>query len=351
MDELLVILEEHTKRYPHLTSLDLLKLVYQNEFGPGHFITDEGASLKRLEVEVQQLGQAHRDLLFEDIGNDLMRLHLNALGTSLSLKTVNRFFTLTAQEKQGSVESFEDKLQILLEHYPSEELRRHIKEHKDAGYPPFSHSETYRKQYAPSYRVVKADFARYFPVFQGIEQLLREKEQVIVAIDGRSGAGKSFLGSLLSAVYDCQVVSMDHFFLRPQQRTPARLQEPGGNVDYERFQAEVISKLKDTQPFSYRIYNCQTNSYSSSPLIEPQRLVVVEGSYSHHPILTEHYDLKVFLTIPAPLQRERILERNGPKMLKRFVNEWIPLEELYFTSLEIQEKSDVIIDTNWKKTP
>ena len=33
---------------------------------------------------------------------------------------------------------------------------------------------------------------------------------------------------------------MDDFFLRPEQRRPERFAEPGGNVDRERFAAEVL---------------------------------------------------------------------------------------------------------------
>lgn len=35
----------------------------------------------------------------------------------------------------------------------------------------------------------------------------------------------------------------DDFFLRPEQRTPERLAEPGGNLDRERMKSEVIDRL------------------------------------------------------------------------------------------------------------
>ena len=73
-----------------------------------------------------------------------------------------------------------------------------------------------------------------------IDELLTQKETVIVAIDGKCTSGKTTLASKLAEIYDCNVFHMDDFFLRPEQRTPERFAEVGGNVDYERFQEEVL---------------------------------------------------------------------------------------------------------------
>ena len=346
MDELLEILLEHKRRYPQLTAVDLVKLVYQNHFGSGHFITDESASLKRLEEEVSQLEPGeNKEMLFESIGNGLYRLNLRFLGSNLPLATVNRFFVLTAQEKRGDMDSFKTKLELVLQNHQDEDLESYLDTYEKAGYPAVHHSDAYKKYYAPSYRLVSSDFALYFSVFKQIETLFSAKQRILVAVDGRSGAGKSHLSQLLHEVYDCPVISMDHFFLRPEQRSKKRMQEPGGNVDYERFKLEVTDKLRGNAPFRYQVYDCQTNTFSPSELIEPHKLIVVEGSYSHHPLLVDDYDLKIFLTVPASVQERRILKRNGPVMLPRFKNEWIPLEELYFSALQIEEQSDLSLET------
>ena len=51
MEELIEVLQRRKARYPQATAVDLVKLVYLSEFGTGHFIADEGASLARLEEE------------------------------------------------------------------------------------------------------------------------------------------------------------------------------------------------------------------------------------------------------------------------------------------------------------
>ena len=45
---------------------------------------------------------------------------------------------------------------------------------------------------------------------------------VLVAIEGRCASGKSTLAAQLSEHYNCPLIHMDEFFLRPEQRTPSR---------------------------------------------------------------------------------------------------------------------------------
>ena len=78
----------------------------------------------------------------------------------------------------------------------------------------------------------------------------QNKSSVIIAVDGRCAAGKTYLASRIKEAINCNVIHMDHFFLRPKQRTSERLKEPGGNVDYERFTEEVMKPLKEGKAFS-----------------------------------------------------------------------------------------------------
>ena len=122
MEELIEVLQRHKARYPQATAVDLDKLVNQSEYGPGHFITDEGASLARLEEECRSLKTAGvEDELLEPIGRGLVRLHLRALPTGVSLFTVNRFFVLAAQKVRGSRECLRGTLEVLREYLQGEE--------------------------------------------------------------------------------------------------------------------------------------------------------------------------------------------------------------------------------------
>ena len=175
-----------------------------------------------------------------------------------------------------------------------------------------------------------------------INMLLEEKNFVIVAIDGKCASGKTTLASQLAETYDCNVFHMDDFFLRPEQRIPERFAEVGGNVDYERFQEEVLLPLKTRKAFSYRPFDCKTFTLSESVSVAPKRLNIVEGSYSHHPYFENPYDLKILLTVDEETQRQRILERPA-SLHKRFFETWIPMENRYFDGFAIPSEADFII--------
>ena len=169
-----------------------------------------------------------------------------------------------------------------------------------------------------------------------IDELLSQKEQVIVAIDGNCTAGKTTLAGKLAELYDCNVFHMDDFFLRPEQRTPERYAEIGENVDYERFMEEVLLPLKAGNSFSYRPFDCSTFTLTEPVEVIPKKLNIIEGTYSHHPYFGDSYDLRIFLSVTPEVQRQRILER--PSFLhQRFFEEWIPMEDQYFESFGISD--------------
>lgn len=168
-----------------------------------------------------------------------------------------------------------------------------------------------------------------------IRALAAAQPRVLVAIDGRCAAGKTTLAASLQAQLACNVFHMDDFFLRPEQHTPERLRQPGGNVDFERFLTEVLRPLRDGAPVTYRPYDCRTQRLCAPVHAEARPVNLIEGSYSCHPALWDLYDLHVFLSVGPEEQHRRIAARNGEKMLPMFTNVWIPMEETYFARFQV----------------
>ena len=353
-DDLRKILLQHLETYPEMQIRDMVKLIYQNEFAGGHMIANETDSMNRLKDEVEALSKHTRNtqglVPFEEIGNGLCRLHLGKLSDpDISLQTVNKMFVSTANSVSGSMASFEDKLNVLRQccrdkelPYPVGDVDVYLADYKKSGYPAVSHSEPYKKAYCPAYRIVKSEYMHYFDLFRKIDLLLSKREMVKVAIEGNSGAGKSTLASLIQSVYDCNIFHMDDFFLSPELKTKERLKEIGGNVDYVRFKEEIFSNLHHGGAFQYRVYDCKLMDFAEHVSVTPKRLNIIEGSYSLHPTLADYYDLKIFLELDEKEQSARILKRNGAVMHKRFLNEWIPLENQYFREMKIKEQCDLV---------
>lgn len=168
----------------------------------------------------------------------------------------------------------------------------------------------------------------------------------ILAIDGRCASGKTTLGSQLAVEWGADLIHMDDFFLRPEQRTPERFAQPGENIDHERFLEEVLQPLRAGGPFSYRPYRPHEGRYEDPIRVVPEAVTIIEGSYACHPKLRDYYDLRIFLDVDPEEQMRRITARSSPEIAESFRNRWIPLEELYFTSLNVREVCDMIIENN-----
>lgn len=190
---------------------------------------------------------------------------------------------------------------------------------------------------------------RFQPAVDAIEELLEKhkdsSEPILVAIDGMCGSGKTTLGEYLHQVFDCNLFHVDDFFLRLEQRTPERLQEVGGNVDYERFEETVLVPIRKRHNVIYQPFSCMEWKLMDAYEIPYKNLNIVEGSYSMHPYFKNPYDLRIFMNISAKDQMENIIKRNGPKKAKDFKEKWIPKEEAYFEKFHVQ---DGTLEIMWK---
>lgn len=370
------ILLEHWRKYPEMEIQDLVKLVYQSEFGGGHLIQDEDESLRRLKAEYEdrqwaagrvwdagepqgtegEAGEPRKTEwgacwdFREPAGYGMCRIKLAALDLGLAPETLNQMFVLSAAQVKGSVDGLEKGLELLYGmcgdaiSISKGEAEAYLRQYRTDGYPVVSHSSRYRRLYHPGYRIVNSMYGKYLSLFISIDRLLKMKKggTVNIAVDGMSGSGKSTLGKLLAGIYGCNVFHMDDFFLQPVQRTAGRLGAPGGNVDYERFKEQVTDHLSDPGGVQYQVYDCGRQELAKRVWVPCGQLNVIEGSYSQHPYFGDCYDLRVFLEIGGEEQVERIRRRNGEFMLRRFVEEWIPMENAYFQAFKIRENSHLL---------
>ena len=209
-----------------------------------------------------------------------------------------------------------------------------------------SHSPEYREAHQPAYRIIPERYLECLDIWIETDRLIQQKGRAVLAVDGRCGSGKTTFASMLEEIYDAAVIHMDDFFLPPELRTPERLAEPGGNVDYERFAEEVSAKIG--KEFSYRIFDCSEMTFRGEHPVPQKELTVAEGSYSLHPAAKFPADLKIFVTCSADVQKKRIFSRNGAALYQRFIREWIPMEERYFSAMSIPEQCGWILDSGIK---
>ena len=184
---------------------------------------------------------------------------------------------------------------------------------------------------------------------QRISLLLKENKKsfITIAIDGMTGSGKTTLAEELKKIYNSPIFHADDFFLPPELRTEDRLNEPGGNIHYEKMKKEIIDILvegKIGDIIKYRPFNCRIQKLGEEKSFKIEKINIVEGSYCLNPYFGKYYDISIFLKINEKSQIERLMKR-CPQMINNFVNKWIPLEKKYHEFYKVYENS--IIQFNY----
>lgn len=342
----------HYEEYPAMETQDIFKFLFQSAFGCEHLVTDEDAALSYVLREYERVSP-HAAPRTDRLAGDYSRVHLSWLHDGLTPETLTRMFCASATSEAHGTSRLESLISTTVEliesgsiPLSSAEFEEDLTAWKAMGFPAVHHSEIFRTTYTPAYRVVSNRFANFLPLFSRLDTMLT-KGSVILALEGGSASGKSTLAESLREVYGCNVIHMDDFFLRPHQRTPERLSEVGGNLDRERFAAEVLPALAQGATVTYSPFDCATQSLSAPIILAPNRLTVVEGAYTLHPAFGDYCDLSVYLDIDPEQQRSRIMKRNSPTFAQRFFNEWIPLENRYFTETDIRARVHMTVPV-WK---
>ncbi|MBR2972419.1 MAG: hypothetical protein IKC61_05785 [Clostridia bacterium] len=341
---------KHSEAYPNMQIKDLFKYIFQSAFGCEHLVSDLDASISYINIERKSIG-SYEEPLTEQLDGSYSRVHLSCLNKGLTPRTLGKIFCLSAKTENGGREALLEKLGVareLIEQgllpFSLSDFEKELTAWRELNYPAIRHSEAFRNEYRPAYRVVADKYVSILPLLSQLDSRLT-RGRVILAIDGGCASGKTTLANMLRDIYDCTVFHMDDFFLRPEQRTAERLAEIGGNVDRERFEEEILKPLCNNEAqICYRPYNCATQELGAPVCVSPTKLVVVEGVYSMHNGLSGYYDYSVYLDTDLETRRTRISVRNSKEMAERFFNEWIPLEESYFTDMKVKERCDLIIE-------
>ena len=342
------LLLKHYQSYPQLQMQDIFKFIHQSAFGCEHMVSSLDAATDYIRAEYETADLSDTPLVVP-LDGAYSRVYLTYLDNGLSAQTLGKLFYLSAKAETNGKADAENKLSVAAElvrqgklPYSAESFEEAAEKWKADGYPAVHHSDIFRNTYKPAYRVIANIFVPFLPLFAKLDQILASGT-VNLAIEGGSASGKSTLSTLLETLYGCTVLHMDDFFLRPEQRTPERYKEVGGNIDYERFSAEVLKPLGKREPISYRKFDCSTQTLSAPCTALPEKLTIIEGVYSMHPKFENYYNLSVFLDITPALQTARISRRNTPALAERFHNTWIPLENRYFEETQIQGRCNITV--------
>ena len=163
------LLREHFERRPLMRATDFYKLLYQGVFGVGHIMGDAAWDWLRREAEGLNLEKHPGEPLLEEVSADgsMVRVNLRPyLRRGLPLEGLFEAMKETAL-RGGSNEQFLEAWEVLKGlaasgdiQIDSGELETLDEELRTGGPSPHHHSETYREEYHPAYRIVRKEFLK-----------------------------------------------------------------------------------------------------------------------------------------------------------------------------------------------
>lgn len=167
-----------------------------------------------------------------------------------------------------------------------------------------------------------------------IDELLKNKDQVIIAIDGPCGSGKTTLAADLQKEYNATVFHMDDYLLPKDKQTKSM----AGMIDLVRFQEEVLVALYEKEPVVTAAFDEETQTMGAQQKYTPEKLVIIEGAFSQHPLFTSFYDLKIWIEASEETREKRLKEQGRWDAYKEVR---IPAEDAYFEFYEVCDNIDV----------
>lgn len=160
MNNFLDILKFHLNKYPLMQAEDIYKLAYQFYFGPAHFINDKEKAYAYLLKEAEETN--NKDIELIDVG-EYVRVSL--INNEKYLLELFNAFVEFAKKSDKSIDDFIKLLDTCGEYLINNEVLYHdflslLQKMEELNYPAISHSQIYKDNYHPHYRLINKEIAK-----------------------------------------------------------------------------------------------------------------------------------------------------------------------------------------------
>jgi len=156
----------------------------------------------------------------------------------------------------------------------------------------------------------------------------------VLAIDGRSGTGKTRLAAELSAELGAAVVSLEDFY--------------GGWDGLDRgigvLVSEVLEPLAAGRTVRVPRYDWVARAWGEPVVLEPPEVLIVEGVGAGARRAAAFESLLVWLEAPTAVRKQRALDRDG-ETFAPYWDMWAAQEEAMLARERTQERADLVLRT------
>ena len=186
-----------------------------------------------------------------------------------------------------------------------------------------------------------------------IEKLMKNNtKSILVALDGRSGTGKSTIAKEIANRLGGVEILADNFWAGGSdeewdKRTPQ--EKSNTAIDWKRIRNEVLEPLLSGEPASWRSFDWKAGKGLAKNAIKcnPTKLIVLDGAYSSRPELQDIIDLSILVEAPDDFNRRtRLINREGKNYMDNWHKRWDPAEDYYFSNVRPKSSFDIVIINN-----
>lgn len=154
----------------------------------------------------------------------------------------------------------------------------------------------------------------------------------VIAIDGRSGAGKSSLATLLAGELDAPVVPLEDLY--------------GGWDGLERgvdlLVSAVLEPLRGERVARVPRYDWVAREWDTPWVLEPPEILIVEGVGAGARRAAAYASMLIWLAAPAAVRKKRALDRDGATFTP-YWDMWAAQEEAMLAREHTPERADLVI--------
>ena len=158
------LLIQHYQTYPKLQIQDIFKYLYQSSFGCEHLVSSIETVTEYIRKEYDSIRHDNHASI-EPLDGRYSRVPLSCLDRGISADTLGRLFCLSAGKEETGLTDLLEKLRIahelVLENvlpFSPADFETSVKDWAKKGYPAVHHSDIFRENYKPSYRVIANEY-------------------------------------------------------------------------------------------------------------------------------------------------------------------------------------------------
>ena len=193
-------------------------------------------------------------------------------------------------------------------------------------------------------------------VVDAVQRLLDELgPPIVIALDGRTGAGKSTMAAALVDRLPATVIPTDDFFAADitnagwDERTAAERARDA--IDWRRIRESVLEPLLAMRPASWHPFDfaAGTRPDGTYPMAsnavrrEPAPVIILDGAYSARPELADVIDLCVLVEVSTSTRLTRLAARDDPAFRVAWHDRWDAAESYYFTNVRPPAAFDLVV--------